>query len=154
MPALTQPQFIAEDWTADDICGPARALWISEAAGLAQFGAFVEVLEPGSRSALAHWHESEDEMILVLEGEITLVEGDRETLLHPGDAAAFKAGVPVAHCLENRSDRATRCLVVGTRAPVDRIVYPGHDRICIRDRSQPDDVWTDLAGSPASNPYA
>jgi uncharacterized cupin superfamily protein len=153
MPAISPPQFVAEDRAPDDICGPARALWISEAAGLTQFGAFVEVLEPGSRSALVHWHEAEDELVLVLEGEITLVEGDRETLLRPGEAAAFRAGVPVAHCLLNRSDRPTRCLVVGTRAPLDRIVYPGHDRICVRDRSQPDDVWTDLAGRPASNPY-
>lgn len=111
------------------------------------------MLEPGSRSALAHWHEAEDELVLVLDGEITQVEGTRETLLRPGEAAAFKAGVSVAHCLVNRSDRATRCLVVGTRAPLDRIGYPDHDRICIRDRSQPDDVWTDLAGRPASNPY-
>lgn len=154
MPALAEAQFTAEDRAPDDICGPARALWISEAAGLTQFGAFVEVLAPGSRSALAHWHESEDEMVLVLDGEITLIEGDRETLLRPGDAAAFKAGVPVAHCLENRSVRPTRCLVVGTRAPVDRIVYPDRDRICFRDRAQPDDVWTDLDGRPASNPYA
>lgn len=154
MPALTVSQFVAEDRATDDICGPARALWISEAAGLTQFGAFVEVLQPGSRSALGHWHEAEDELILDLDGEITPVEGDRETHMRAGDAAAFKAGVPVAHCLENRSSRATRCLVVGTRAPVDRIVYPNHDRICQRDRSQPDDTRTGLAGKPASNPYA
>ena len=154
MPALTLSQFLAEDRAPDDTCGPARALWISEAAGLTQFGAFVEVLEPGSRSAIAHWHESEDEMILVPYGEIKLIEGDRETLLRSGEAAAFRAGVPVAHCLENRSDRPARCLVVGTRAAMARIVYPGHDRICHRGRAQPDDFWTDLAGRPASNPYA
>jgi uncharacterized cupin superfamily protein len=153
MPIFTEEKFVAEVRAPDDVCGPARALWISEAAGLTQFGAFVEVLEPGSRSALKHWHEAEDELILVLEGEITLLEGQEETTLRVGDAAAFKAGAPIGHCLENRSDRPTRCLVVGTRAPVDRIVYPDHDRICHRDRSQPDDTWTDVVGRPASNPY-
>jgi uncharacterized cupin superfamily protein len=153
MPVFAEEKFVVEVRTPDDVCGSARTLWISEAAGLTQFGAFVEVLEPGSRSALKHWHEAEDEMILVLEGELTLVEGQDEATLRVGEAAAFKAGVPVGHCLENRSDRPTRCLVVGTRAPVDRIVYPDHDRICHRDRSQPDDTWTDVAGRSASNPY-
>jgi oxalate decarboxylase/phosphoglucose isomerase-like protein (cupin superfamily) len=39
-----------------------------------QFGAFVEILQPGSRSSLRHWHSAEDEMVYVLEGRVTLVE--------------------------------------------------------------------------------
>lgn len=92
-------------------------------------------------------------MVYVLEGRVTLVEGDTETVLKPGDAATFRAGVALGHCLWNRSASPTRCLVVGTRAPVDRITYPDHDRVCRRDRALPDDVWTDAAGEPASSPY-
>lgn len=153
MPAITPQQFVTEDREPSDVCGPARTLWISEAAELAQFGALIEVLEPGSKSSLTHWHRAEDEMIYVLEGEITLIEGETETILRAGDAAAFKAGVPVGHHLHNRSGLPSRCLVVGTRAPVDVITYPDHDRVCHRDRSLPDDTWTDGSGAPASNPY-
>ena len=92
-------------------------------------------------------------MVYVLEGEITLIEGDTETLLRPGDAATFRAGVPIGHYLENRSPAITRCLVVGTRAATDQITYPDHDRVCHRDRSIPDDIWTNGAGSPADSPY-
>lgn len=92
-------------------------------------------------------------MVYVLAGEITVVEGEFEWVMRPGDAATFKAGVAVGHCLENRSSSPTRCLVVGTRAAVDRITYPEHDRVLLRDRSLPDDVWTDLAGHPADSPY-
>jgi uncharacterized cupin superfamily protein len=154
MTALTPDRFIAEEGSADGASEPDRTLWISEAGGLTQFGAFVEILQPGSRSSIKHWHSAEDEMVYVLAGEITLIEGDTETLLRPGDAAAFRAGVPVGHCLENRSGTVTRCLIVGTRAPVDRITYPDHDRICHRDRSLPDDIWTNGAGEPATSPYA
>jgi uncharacterized cupin superfamily protein len=63
------------------------------------------------------------------------------------------AGDPVGHFLENRSAAPTRYLVVGTRAPLDTITYPDHDRVCHRDRSLPDDIWTDGAGRPASSPY-
>ena len=153
MPAIRPENFVVEESSATGSPEPNRTLWISEAGKLAQFGAFVEVLQPGSRSSIKHWHSAEDEMIYVLEGEITMVEGAEETLLRMGHAATFKGGTPVGHYLHNRSNAATRCLVVGTRAPVDRITYPEHDRVCIRHRSLPDEVWTDLAGDPADSPY-
>jgi uncharacterized cupin superfamily protein len=153
MPAITPDRFVAEESPADGFPDPNRTLWISEAGGLTQFGAFIEILQPGARSSIKHWHSAEDEMAYVLDGEITLVEGDTETLLRPGDAATFRAGVPVGHCLVNRSAAATRCLVVGTRAPIDAITYPDHDRVCHRDRSLPDDIWTNGAGVPATSPY-
>jgi uncharacterized cupin superfamily protein len=144
---------IVEDVPSNGPCRPNRTLWISEAGGLTQFGALIEVLPPGSRSSIKHWHSAEDEMVYVLEGHITLIEGETETLLKPGDAATFRAGDPIGHYLENRSDMPTRCLVVGTRAPVDVITCPDHDRVCHRDRSLPDDIWTDGRGQAASNPY-
>jgi uncharacterized cupin superfamily protein len=152
MPAISPQQFVSEDRAPGDVCGPARALWISEAAALTQFGAFIEVLEPGSLSSLKHWHCAEDELIYVLEGEVTLIEGERETILRAGDAAAFKAGTAIGHQLRNRGERPSRCLVVGTRAPVDVITYPDNDRVCHRDRSLPADIWIDCSGAPASNP--
>lgn len=153
MAVITPDRMIEETGYPDDPCGPSRALWISEAGGLTQFGAFIHVLAPGSRTSLRHWHSAEDEMVYVLEGKITLVEGDTETLLRPGDAATFRAGEPVGHFLENRGPMETRCLVMGTRAPVDAITYPDHDRVCHRDRALPDDIWTDAKGNPARSPY-
>ncbi len=153
MPVITPDRFVSEESPAEGSSEPNRTLWISEAGGLTQFGAFIEVLQPGSRSSLKHWHSSEDELVYVLAGTVTLVEGCQVSLLRAGDAVTFKSGVPDGHFLENRSNAATRCLVVGTRAPVDHITYPDHDRICFRDRALPDDIWTDMAGNPANSPY-
>lgn len=153
MPSFTPDRFVSEESPAEGSPEPNRTHWISEAGGLTQFGAFIEVLQPGSRSSLKHWHSSEDELVYVLDGEVTLVEGNEASQLKAGDAATFQSGVAVGHYLENRSKAPTRCLVVGTRAPVDRITYPDHGRVCLRDRSLPDDIWTDLAGSPSPSPY-
>lgn len=147
MPALTPEKFIEE--SSDRI----TTMWISEAGQLTQFGSFLEILKPGAQSSIKHWHSAEDEMIYVLEGEVTLLEGDIETVLRPGDAATFRSGVAVGNTLHNRSAMPTKCLVVGTRAPLDRITYPDHDRVCIRDRSLPDDEWTTIAGVSATSPY-
>ena len=109
--------------------GAFEARLYSDAGGLTQFGAFVETLQPGASSSDRHWHEQEDEMAYVLSGEVTLVEDDGETVLRPGDAATWRAGSPVAHCLTNRSDAPASYVVVGTRATNDRVHYAELDKI-------------------------
>ncbi|MEQ1716929.1 MAG: cupin domain-containing protein [Hyphomicrobium sp.] len=150
---VVPPERMLVELEDDEVCGPRHTHWISEPGYLTQFGAFVQVLPPGSRSSIKHWHSAEDELVYMLEGEVTLIEADTETTLRAGDAATFAAGVELGHQLENRCGTAARYLVVETRAPVDRIVCPDHDRVCHRDRALPDDIWTDSAGNPASNPY-
>jgi len=137
----------------DQICGVRHTHWISEPGGLSQFGALVQVLPPGSFSSIKHWHSAEDEFVYVLDGEVTLIEGDVITILRVGDAATFPAGVAVGHHLTNNGDRLAQYLVVGARVLIDVITCPDHDRVCHRNRSHPDDIWTDSHGHPASNPY-
>src|ERR1700677_5133549 len=78
---------------------------LGNAAGLDQFGVNLTTLKPGAASALRHWHEKEDELIYVLEGELVLVEDEGETVLKSGDAAGFKANSGNGHHLINKSNR-------------------------------------------------
>lgn len=153
MPVFTPAQIPPEDLKAAGPCGPAQVHRLSDAGGLTQFGALLEVLPPGSRSSIAHWHAVEDEMVYMLSGTVDLHEGDRVTALHSGDTATFRAGDPVAHSMVNTSMAEARYLVIGTRAPVDTITYPHDDRILRRDRSTGHRIWTDQASQPASDPY-
>ena len=95
--------------------GAYSSLRLSEDGGLRQFGAYVETLEPGSRSSDRHWHEQEDELLYVLSGEATVIEDDGEHLLVPGDTACWAAGTPNAHHVINRSGAPCSYLIVGTR---------------------------------------
>lgn len=133
----------------DDPLGPYRAELISDTGGLTQFGAFIEELPPGSHSSYAHWHAAEDEMVLILSGEVVATEGGVETVLTPGDAACWKAGDPMGHTLHNQSDKPVRYMVIGTRAPGDVVTYPDHDRVLQFDRTKGSRVFTTLAGDPA-----
>ena len=92
-------------------------------AGLTQFGANIVYLEPGAVASLRHWHLNEDEFAIVLTGSLTLAEDTGETLMQPGDCAAWKAGVANGHRFENRSDAPASFLVVGTRAPEEVATY-------------------------------
>jgi uncharacterized cupin superfamily protein len=108
---------------------------IGDAVGLTQFGVNITRIKAGSASALRHWHEQEDEFILMLDGELVLRENDGETLLKAGDAAGFKAGSGIAHCLVNRTDRDAVYLEIGTRAKSERVHYPDVDFMMERDET-------------------
>lgn len=115
--------------------GPDAELVLGDQARLTQFGARLERLPPGSRSSHRHWHETEDEFLYVLTGELILIE-DEESVVRAGEAAAWAAATPVAHCLENRSAADAVYLVVGTRASKGTVHYPDHDVVMHHDGSE------------------
>jgi uncharacterized cupin superfamily protein len=103
---------------------------LGDAAGLTQFGVNLTRLKPGAQSALRHWHEREDEFVYILEGELVLMEDGGESVLRPGDAAGFKAGVANGHHLINRGSRDAVYLEIGTRGTNERAHYPDDDLSC------------------------
>ncbi|KYC42590.1 cupin [Scytonema hofmannii PCC 7110] len=96
-------------------------------AGLKNFGVNLVTLEPGSASALRHWHSHQDEFIYVLDGEVILVTDAGEQRLTPGMAAGFRAGDGNGHHLLNRSSTVAIYLEVGDRTPNDAVTYPDDD---------------------------
>ena len=58
--------------------GPYSELALGDQVGLTQFGVHLEELPPGSRSSHRHWHETEDEFVLVVSGELVLVEAEEQ----------------------------------------------------------------------------
>ncbi len=115
------------------ICEGRERKRLGDAADLTQFGVNIARLVPGAASALRHWHESEDEFVFILDGEVTLVEDDGETILVTGDAAGFKAGVANGHHLVNKSASPAVYLEVGTRAAAERAHYPDDDLYAEKD---------------------
>ena len=103
---------------------------LGDAIGLTQMGVGEVELAPGSATGLLHYHHGADEMIYVLEGEVTLVEeGGVAQLLKAGESAGWKAGEVVGHTIENRSDKPARLLEIGTRPAEDTAIYVGLDLI-------------------------
>ena len=77
---------------------------LASAAGLTELGASHVVLKPGAWSSHRHWHDTEDEMLVMLSGEAVLVEDDGRTVLRAGDICAWPKGVENGHHLINESD--------------------------------------------------
>src|ERR1700742_1665514 len=91
-----------------------RKTWpLTRLYGLKQFGVNRVELAPGAWSTQRHWHKTNDEVVVVVSGELTLVTDLGEEVLRAGDCVAFKAGDPNPHHLQNRSDQPAIFFDVG-----------------------------------------
>lgn len=97
---------------------------LGRAGGLARFGVNLVTIQPGDISSLRHWHSDEDEFLIVREGVFALIEDEGETVLGPGDMAAFPAGRPNGHHMRNDGHAPARFLVIGSRAERGSCHYP------------------------------
>ena len=86
---------------------------LAPATGLSDFGVSHVVLKPGAWSSQRHWHDGEDEFLVMLEGEAVLVEDEGRTMLRAGDCAAWPKGNANGHHLRNESDQDCAFIVVG-----------------------------------------
>ena len=86
---------------------------LSPATGLTDFGVSHVVLKSGAWSSQRHWHNGEDEFLVMLTGEAVLVEDDGQKILGPGDCAAWPKGNTNGHHLRNESEQDCTFIVVG-----------------------------------------
>ena len=118
--------------------GEVKERWyrrLAPAAGLSDFGASHVVLKPGAWSSQRHWHEGEDELVVMIAGEAVLVDDHGETPLRAGDVAAFPKNDGNGHVLQNRSQADCVFVAIGRPAEtachypdIDMHLFAGADR--------------------------
>ena len=96
--------------------------------GASRIGATVYDLPP--RQALCPYHyESEEEWLLVLQGELTLRHAEGEDILGPGDITAFPVGPAGGHKTTNNGTETVRMMMLANSDPIGYVVYPDSDKI-------------------------
>ncbi|WP_067732455.1 cupin domain-containing protein [Novosphingobium naphthalenivorans] len=114
---------------------PVAGRWwrrLAPAGGLTEMGASHVVLKPGAWSSQRHWHDDEDELLVMLTGEAVLVEdasgdSDGRTVLKPGDVCAWPKGVTNGHHLINESDADCSFIAIGAGNQKGTGAYPDID---------------------------
>lgn len=112
-----------------EYAGVVRERWyrrLAPAFGLTDYGVSHVTLKPGGWSAQRHWHEGEDEFVVMLSGHAVLVDDAGRTPMAPGDCAAFPKNDGNGHCLINESDADCVYVAVGRPARSD-CHYPDID---------------------------
>ena len=115
---------------------------IAPLAGLTELGASHVTLEPGAWSSHRHWHDGEDEMVIMLSGTAVLVEDDGETEVKAGDILAWAKGSANGHHLINRSKDVCTFVAIsagprtgGGYSDID-MIFTDDGRFCRRDGTE------------------
>ena len=115
---------------------------IAPAAGLTELGASHVTLDPGAWSSQRHWHDDEDELVIMLSGRAVLVEDDGEHELGPGDVAGWPNGSTNGPHLINRSDEPCTFIAIsagprtsGGYSDID-MIWTADGRFCRRDGTE------------------
>lgn len=105
---------------------------LSRPFGATATGMSVHELPPGDASWPYHFETTEEEWLIVIEGELTLRTPEGESVLRAGDVAAFPAGAAGAHAVRNHTDAPVRYAMPSTNAPYgDACVYPDSGKVRI-----------------------
>lgn len=115
-------------------------------------GASVYLIHPGQKSFPYHFHHSNEEMLIVLEGTVTVRTPGGEELARRGDAMIFNKGPDGAHQVINTSDEPARILMMSTMVEPEIAEYPDSGKVGVFAGRAPGaegeaTLWTYLDGS-------
>ena len=99
-------------WERD--IGAARGARVGAAAGARELGCTLYELDPGGQAAPYHMHHANEELLIVLDGDLELRTPEGTRPISKGAVVAFPAGAEGAHRLRNTSDRPARYLLAST----------------------------------------
>jgi uncharacterized cupin superfamily protein len=104
----------------------------------ARIGASVWEIAPGSTQIPYHFHHLQEELVVVLRGQLVLRTPVGERELREGDVAHFPTGPEGAHALRNDTDEPARVLWISQLADAEIAEYPdsGKVRVVTRGASQ------------------
>ena len=93
-----------------------------------RLGISIDIVAPGMRSCPYHYHLSQEEAFVILEGEGTLRIAGERLALRAGDTVFVPAGAQYPHQIVNTSDAPLKYLSIGTRDEPEIVVYPDSDK--------------------------
>jgi uncharacterized cupin superfamily protein len=94
--------------------GAARGIRLGPSAGLEQLGCSVFELDPGGQATPYHLHHGNEELLVVLDGELELRTPDGLRSVSKGAVVGFPTGPAGAHRLRNASSAKARYALVST----------------------------------------
>ena len=97
--------------------------------GAQMLGASVYLLPPGEKSFPYHLHHANEELLLILDGEVVVRTPSGEQRLGRGDAVGFNRGPDGAHQIINRSTDPARFLMFSTMVEPEITEYPDSGNI-------------------------
>lgn len=112
-----------------------RAARVAERAGAEHLGASLYELRPGDEMVF-HYHVQREELLIVLEGRLSLRSATGWEQLGEGEVVAFPRGERGAHGYRNEQDKPVRVLMISEMDGPNISVYPDTNQIGVFDAGQ------------------
>lgn len=103
--------------------------------GVERVGASLWELPAGQAPYPYHFHLTEDEIVIVLEGSLSLRTPDGWRELEEGEVVGFPVGEAGAHQVVNRGETTVRFLAVSNSGLPEAVVQPDAGKIGIFERA-------------------
>ena len=91
-------------------------------------------VDPGQAAYPYHYHLTEEELVVVLDGELTLRTPDGLRPLEPGEVVRFPSGETGGHQIVNDSAVVGRFLSTSTHGEPDIVFYPDSGKVGAAER--------------------
>ena len=135
--------FAAQSWERE--LGAARGGRLAPRLRLHELGCALYELDPGGQAAPYHVHHGNEELLIVLDGELELRTPDGTSTVRAGDVAGFPTGPEGAHRLRNTGEGRARYLLVSTMRYPD--IAEHVDTGTVLAIKNPSEGWAFPAGS-------
>lgn len=112
----------------------ARRARLGRQLGTERLGLSLWEIPPGEKAYPYHFHLTEEEVLVVLEGAPTLRAPNGNRRLSRGEAIRFPVGEAGAHQLSNEGDATVRLLALSTHGAPDVIIYPDSGKLSAAER--------------------
>jgi uncharacterized cupin superfamily protein len=135
VPNLRDPEF---DDVRDHPGFHARRARLGRQAGAERIGVSLWEVPAGQAAYPYHYHLTEEELVIVLEGRLSLRTADGWRELEEGEVVAFGRGEKSAHQIVNRTEETVRFLAFSNTGEPDVVAYPDSGKIGPRERGPGD----------------
>ncbi len=126
MPNINDPLFDEPREHPGFVCQRAR---LSRQAGSERLGLSLWEVPPGEAAYPYHHHLTEEELVVVLEGQPSLRTPDGWRDLMEGEVVAFPRGEHGGHQLVNRTSTTVRFLAFSPSGEPDIVIYPDSGKL-------------------------
>lgn len=161
MPNIYAPKFDQDRHAPDGFCD--YRAFLGKQAGAERLGMSLWELQPGEAAYPYHFHLTDEELLVVLEGEPSLRTPDGWRELERGEVVSFHRGQRGGHQLVNWTDAPVRFLTFSEISGSYTVAYPDSRKLATGERREdgfqidivyPDDTEVDywLGESPPERP--
>jgi len=120
-----------EDWSLGEVY-KGKSAEVATKLNSTKLGFHIEILSPKKYSCPYHYHDTEEELFYVIDGEATLRQNESYRKIKKGDLIWFGLGEEYSHQFYNHTDEDFKFIAISNLDKADAAYFPDSGKVYIR----------------------